>query len=139
MLELWLRPRFWSIFLNRSSKQEIESSFLTMLEESFRPKSYVPNYVRGECPTLFLLSLYYESKFKATPNLIILWITFPKQHLRDERPARPVRPSSRPKVLDSQGFGVRSLELVEEDVADVHYQCQFQWQYNHKVIHYSPF
>ena len=28
---------------------------------------------------------------------------------------------------------------MEEDVADVHYQRQFQWQYKHEVIHSSPF
>ena len=43
------------------------------------------------------------------------------------------------KDHDSQGFGVRSLELVEESIANVHYQSQFQWQYNHKVIHSFPF
>ena len=51
--------------------------------------------------TLFLSLLYNESSWKSTANSIILWITFPTTHLRQELPARPVRPSSWTKAHDT--------------------------------------
>ena len=61
---------------------------------------FVPS-PRGECPTLFLLSLYYESKFKATPNLIILWITF----FLKTGARRPVPPAPDARTIQVSSIG----------------------------------
>ena len=71
------------VFLNVPQKRNKVIRFADFLQ-----RNKFTNQNLSASFTLFLITIYYEWKFKARVISIILWITFP---VRKELPARPVR------------------------------------------------
>jgi len=122
MLELWLRPRFWSVYRNRSAKRETEGL----------PRNYYKcaNLLFLCCLFLYVLQLhiivlYHESKLKATMITIILWIISVKCLPGPARPA-PRSTSQYTWVVIFREFWGVLQEILQQQVYQIANNGYFQ-------------